>query len=941
MPAERKSDDERWREFLQLLVDSLDVKEYLESKGIEFTGSHNSKGWAECHAVGRDDKNPSAAVNLHSGYYSDLGGGPSYPFFHLLVHLGFHPSFQAAVESVATELKLKSKMPKSRKGLSFWSKLKFKRIWNSIGVRGLLAELNISEKTLELLGSKMASTHSGDMAVCFPVLCPDELFEGPQVGFVLKNAAGGTLRLDRGKGAPVQHLKNKSIGTGGMLNLHAFEKWEEVETVIKVEGITDLLTCQEHIPEDQRGKYVVTTNSDGCDAAQTPWRFSHNCEGKKVVIIHDADEPGQFGESKKKEGGAQRWVQAAQAGKCKWVTNLQLYKKIAPKKGKDLRDWFNEGGTWEQLLQLIEKSEKLTPEKLEPEADLTNLDPHQQLLRELDIMVLGHRKDSAVEVFNGNSMRRFTVPDIDRFSYNKMLIHIGEEAKKKIHNSFDGDCPTGKFPDSDVRRAIAEEAGGKEISRANTIGVGLWEFSGRLIAVGAGEWLAVNGGVQAYSAPTVEGRIVDFGEQEEAWYDRDLLEKYLEEAKSPEWREEHLDNLIRILGLWGNHKHPLAETVLACLMLCSWIQQVWPLRPWIGIQGESSSGKTALMEFFSRYFGKLAVANSNTTEAGLRAAVRNSSRVVLLDEFESSKERSKILALLMGSTRKGAMGGNLRATSRQEAVRGGIQAMPWMSAVELQADKQTERNRYLMFEMNSRKGMPWFDIPEGEECHDLRNRSLAVVMTVWKRALELCGVLVKATEKQYTRVGESYATVCAMYAATCGHKDDQAVKFYKTLMEAVSGTVDDSEQSEQEMILETILGSTVTIDGGQRRTISRLLKEESNTEVTLNMYGIRRFNSSEVRGLSAWQELDQRSEGPHVFIDTSASGQVRRTILKDTDYARKNLRAILARLPSSTPATCRIDSVIRRGVLIPQSVVGSVDVREFAPVEVDSDLTGI
>lgn len=943
MSTDKRSDGEKWSEFLGRLVDALNVKEYLESNGVEFTGGHNKDGWAECRAVSREDKKPSAAVNLFSGYYKDLGGGPSYPFFHLLVHLGAYPSFQAAVEGVATDLKLKSQMPKTRKGLSFWSKLKFLKSWNDSFVTGMAKELSISVDTVKLTGVKLANTDTGDLAACMPVFCPTNLFESQQVGFVLKNARGGTIKHYRGKGAPEASLSNKSIGSGGMLNLHTFQVWDQCETVFKVEGVSDMLTLQEKIPADLRSKYVVTTNSDGCDASQTPWSFSHHFAGKNVVVVHDADEPGQFGGEKEKRGGAQRWMDAALAGKCASATNLQLPYEIAEKKGKDLRDWFNEGGSWSQLLELVEQSEKHYPTDLKPEDNLSTLEPHQLILRDLNLMVIGHQKSASVEVFNANAMRRFSIEKIDRFTYNEMLIRIGKDkVTEKVHHMMKGDCPAGKVTDADVREAIAMEAGDKEISRTNTIGVGLWEFSGRMVAVGAGEWLAVNGGIESFQTPTVEGRIVDFGEAEESWYDRDLIQKYLEDAKNPEWRRQHFDELAEIFSRWGNHKHPLAETVLASLCLCSWIQQVWKLRPWVGIQGESSSGKTVLMEFLARYFGNLAVASSNTSEAGLRAAVRTSSRILLLDEFESSKERQKIISLLMGSSRKGAMGGNLRANNRQETVQGGIQAIPWMSAVELQADKQTERNRYLMIEMKSRDGLPWFTIPETEdEYAELRNKSIAVAMRVWKRAVELAEVLTKSNGEKYTRVAESYATACGMYSAAVGHDDQEAVQFYGSMLDAVSDAVSDSQESEQEMVLNAILNSTVQTDRGERRSIGELLKEECGTEQVLNRFGIRRLSFSEVQQLKDWQNSPERSEESHVFVDTSSNAQVRRTILKDTEYSGKNLRSILARLPSAMPARCRVSTSVHRGVLIPKTVIGASEVNEFVPAEIDDDLSGM
>lgn len=942
MPVERNPDN-KWTEFLDLLMETIDVQDYLESKGVRFTGGVSSKGWAECHAVDRDDDKPSAAVNLANGYYKDLGYGPSYPFFQFLVHLGVYPTFYSAVEGLAVEQKMKSKMPKSRKGLSFWNKLKFKAKWSSVSCRGLLKELKISEKTLAMTGAKQVLTPSGEIAVALPVYSPHSLFEAEQAGIVLKNAGGGTLIHDRGKEAPPEHLKSKSLGTGGMLNLHAFSVWDEAEYVFKVEGVSDLLALQELIPESDRDRYVVTTNSDGCDAARTPQLFSHHLAGKKVIIIHDADEPGQYGEAIDKKGGAQRWLNYALANQCRWCVNLQLPYEIAEKKGKDLRDWISEGGTWEQLLEMVEGTEQLSSQDLAPEDNLTNLEPHQQILRALNLMVIGHRKSGAIEVFNANSMRRFEIPDIDRFSYNKMQIHIGKRAKEKIHPSHEGDPPPDKFTDVEVRSAIAEESGGKEISRANTIGIGIWEFAGRLVAVGAGEWLAINGGVQRYQTPMAADHIVDFGEREEAWYDSELLTGYLQQAKSPQWRKGHFEEIVAILKVWDNHKHPEAEELLASLMLCSWLQQIFPLRPWIGIQGESDSGKTALMTFITNYFGTLAEGNSNASEAGIRSAMRNTSKILLLDEFEASPERPKILNLLMGASRKGAMSGSLRANTRQESVRGGIEVIPWMAAVELKMDKQTERNRYLLFEMLDRSDKPYFTLPSDEQVHILRNKSIACVMSCWKRAMDLCSILIRNNPDRRSRVSEGYATAVAMKCALFGMEDHQAIAEYRRVLRIVDQAIEDSTESEQAMLMQAILDSLVSIGSGVQKTTGELLSDHtSGAESFLNRHGIKRMSIGDVMGHKEWDpDRHSESENPHVFFSTQRDSMIKRVLLKGTDHQKKNLATMLERFPGAFRCRVRCFGQNPRGVAIPASLIGSEDHMPWGPVEIDDDLSRI
>lgn len=922
MAAKRKrTQDEQWKEFYSLLIDSIDVRSFLEQLGVNFTGACNDKGWAECHAVGRDDRTPSAAVNIATGYYKDLGPGPSVPFFQLLVHLGYAQSYRAAVETLATNLKLRSMMPKSRAGMSFWSRLKFTQRFNALSCRKACKELGIDVGVLEMVGAMTAITPHGETAICLPVYCPDGLFDVPQVGMVLRNAAGGMLFHDRGTGAPAEKLKNKSVGSGGILNRFAVERLDTAEVILKVEGISDMLCLQNLIPIDEREKYVVVTNSDGCDAVVTPRMFLNHAKRKKIVIIHDADEPGQFGDDRERRGGAVRWVELAVANGCKWVANVQLPFEISPKHGKDLRDWIGEGGTWSQLLDLIDKTEKLSPAPSGeiPEENIANLTLAQQVLRTLNLMVLGHRKSGGVEVFNAEVMRRFVIKDIDRFSYNQQLIHIGRRAVEKIHNPAAGECPPGKIPDTDVRNAISEEAHSQELSRSAVIGIGIWELSGRLVAVGAGEWLAVNGGVQVYTSPKAGDRIVDFGEREEAWYDREQLESDLTAAKSPSWRTEHFKDLTRILSLWGNHKHPEAEWLIASYMLCTWVQQVWPIRPWIALEGETNSAKTALMEFLTKYFGKLAEANVSRSEAGIRAAMRHSSKVLLMDEFEASPERTKILDLLMGSTRGGLVSGNLRSTAGQEAVRGGLQVIPWMAAIEMQMDRAAERNRYVLFSMNPRKGMDWFEIPSLEEIARLRQKSIAVSMSCWKRAVEICH-LITSTFRGISRMSESYSIAVAMRSAVLGDTDEKAIASYQALSDLVTRTIEDSEISDQDEVLSAILGSSVILGGGVTKSVGQMVNSPAGFhEEDLNRMGIR-----VMIGSTDFESSDNPvPDETYLFVDGSKVGPVRRSLLAGTEYRAKNISAILERLEGSVRTRTRINGRRVRGVAIPIHLVRS------------------
>jgi putative DNA primase/helicase len=65
-----------WPDTKRDIISRLDVAGEYRELGVVFSSQHPSpKGWLECHAVGRKDDRPSAAVHLPTGIYKDSGGG--------------------------------------------------------------------------------------------------------------------------------------------------------------------------------------------------------------------------------------------------------------------------------------------------------------------------------------------------------------------------------------------------------------------------------------------------------------------------------------------------------------------------------------------------------------------------------------------------------------------------------------------------------------------------------------------------------------------------------------------------------------------------------------------------------------------------------------------------------------------------------------------------
>jgi hypothetical protein len=80
-------------------------KDLATEWGVKFTGKIFDGSWAECHAIDRPDRTPSAGLNLQSGVYHDFGTEtPGLSFFNLGLSLGAFPDFPTAVNSLGSKL---------------------------------------------------------------------------------------------------------------------------------------------------------------------------------------------------------------------------------------------------------------------------------------------------------------------------------------------------------------------------------------------------------------------------------------------------------------------------------------------------------------------------------------------------------------------------------------------------------------------------------------------------------------------------------------------------------------------------------------------------------------------------------------------------------------------------------------------------------------------
>ena len=126
--------------------------------------------------------------------------------------------------------------------------------------------------------------------------------------------------------------------------------------IFKTEGPTDLLAL---ISAGLRPGESACCNVHGCgeDPRNTPWLLDF-VRGQDVVVIHDADKPGQAGavEIEGRPGWAKWLAKTAATSRL-----AQLPYAVTETHGKDLRDFFAEGRTRADFDDLVAKAEYIEP----------------------------------------------------------------------------------------------------------------------------------------------------------------------------------------------------------------------------------------------------------------------------------------------------------------------------------------------------------------------------------------------------------------------------------------------------------------------------------------------------------------------------------------------------------------------------------------------------
>ncbi len=532
-----------------------------------------------------------------------------------------------------------------------------------------------------------------------------------------------------------------------------------------------------------------------------------------------------------------------------------------------------------------------------PELDLLCIE--RNALDDMGIVVLGDTADGSIRVYSRVTKKTSTIRDVSRLKFATLLQIGGQVIRGHVVRPSTEEPPPSMHSVADVQNMIALLASERRIATDSSCGQGfhLGE-NGKGILVDAGSaavWDYSEHKLTEIFEPFADGRLLDFGGTR--IFDFVSLKRRLA-GMTRSRITEAVRRLDRILSEW-RWKRPNSHALVAGLILATFIQTVWKWRPQVAVTGEASSAKTLLFETIDKLFAGLAELCSKPSEAGLRQLIANRAIAILVDEFERSRERTKLLELFRTGSRGAKI---LRGTVTQKAMSFGLRHITWVASIESGLTRQPDLTRFIRFELQPPVG--WMNIPDDETLSELGQELLAAAIFCCQEAVEVCDQIRRtAIEGVEQRRVESYAVPAAMLAVTGMYPSESPEAILRTLIQSTGDQSEAPSEPDQLVLLRDILSLKVIVD--------RVLVTVG--EVLDNP--VRISGSREVLGQNGVKRC-----GSRLFV----SHQLVQPLLKGTDWDGQNIKEILARLPGAETGLRvrrRCGGVLHYGTLIPWPVV--------------------
>ena len=542
----------------------------------------------------------------------------------------------------------------------------------------------------------------------------------------------------------------------------------------------------------------------------------------------------------------------------------------------------------------------------------------ERMLRGIGIDVLGevpytdyielystcHRKTQRVVV------RNLTIPDLYKI--------CGPPARDKINESPEPDAD--KCSLLQVKKAIAIISGFSTLRDCSKRGPGVWRGKSlqgnetrEIIIVNGGEVMKLNSRreVKRLKSPRSGGLLLDIG-RGERWCSYEDLMLNLDKAKNDrQWVVDTVNQITEVFSRWSWRNQAVDPMVMTGMVLATWIQTLWKWRPMVAVIGSSGAGKTTLLQAIggadsSRgLFGALAMLSSQSSEAGIRQAIKHDATILMLDEFEDSKERAKILNLLRTASRGAKM---LKGSTSQSGESFGLQQIAWVAAIEVGLKKEPDRNRFIMLELvpPPAEKANKLQVPDEHWLADHGQKLLAIALAhahiAVPLAVELKSTVVEGIDR---RVIESYAVPASILATCIGGGKEAAVTLLKNMLTGVEKV--EQGRSDADDLMFDIFASRVDCGHGLRMSVSQILSDVS-------LYATHRAQL-EQHGIAVCNDVESGMPSKIFF----AHKFVTRHLLRGTEWESQSIDQMLKRIPGAKGGRMRLSGSHPGGVFVPLS----------------------
>lgn len=524
----------------------------------------------------------------------------------------------------------------------------------------------------------------------------------------------------------------------------------------------------------------------------------------------------------------------------------------------------------------------------------------EHILKKLGLRVLGCPASGTAKIFSTRYKRTEIIRDINKFRYENLLQIAGDVVLDVVREpgQEEGHDERDLYPFKIVRQAIALLSGRRAISDETELGVGIWEGEPEptgespIILVGRGFASYWNGDRKLHyiDEPEVKGKVLDFETRSKDWFDHRQIAGFLEQCeRGPEFAQQVCQESIELFSRWRWVRQDLSPIVATGLVLSTFVQSVWIYRPQIAVIGPSNSGKSFLWSALRGVFGNLCLSASKPSAAGIRQSVANSSKIVLIDEFEQDRHRAEILEMFRAASRGDYVP---RGTPGQKATTHSLKHTAWVAAIEVGLKRAPDRNRFITLELvkppKAEHGN--LRLPPLPELELLGQKLMAVAVHSIGRA-KLLAERLKAGRFGMIddRVIESFSVPAAMLAVIDRLDHERALELLGQLLGIVEAEGQEPITDESNLLID-ILAANIILKG-EKHSVGQLL------EVVMDVTAHGHDQAEQALGSHGIRWMVDKKTGQRVLA--VACRLVVDHLLKGTIWYGQSIQDILKRIPGA------------------------------------------